>query len=378
LKRHIIIIAILLISGLFHVYPNNQIEISLLTCSSGSESYTAWGHSALRVIDKNKSLDIVYNFGLFDFNTPNFHLKFIRGKLKYHLGIQSTIDFYATYKAENRQIIEQKLSLTDENETKIIDRLTYLYRPENRYYYYNFTKKNCTTELRDLIFGEIGFEFQNKKISKTYRNLINESLTDNQWLKLGINLIFGKGVDDEIDRFKSMFLPDYLSNEINEVEANNKKLVVSQTIYNKVDQKKSSGLILLNPAIIFSILLILTTLFKSNKIQFSIFFIIGLTGILLLSIWLLTAHLESRNNFNLLWCNPLYLLSAILLFKENNKFEIYLAMVLQALIFVIFIVWIFKIQSWEIEFLPIVAILTRYNIRTIKKGYRNRIIYRKC
>ena len=107
------------------MYPNNQIEISLLTCSSGTESFTAWGHSALRVIDKNNSLDVVYNFGLFDFNTPNFHLKFIRGRLKYYLGIESTLNFYMDYKAENRQIIEQKLNLTNENEIKIIDRLTY-------------------------------------------------------------------------------------------------------------------------------------------------------------------------------------------------------------------------------------------------------------
>jgi hypothetical protein len=345
-----------------------------LTCSSGTESFTAWGHSALRVVDKNKSLDIVYNFGLFDFNTPNFHLKFIRGKLKYYLGIESTINFYKNYKDENRQIIEQKLNLSDENTIKIIERLTYLYIPENRYYYYNFAKKNCTTELRDLIFENIDIEIQNQRISKTYRNLINESVADKQWLKLGINLILGTAVDREIDRFKSMFIPDYLSNEINKVEANGYKLVMSETIYNKVVQKTSSNSFLLNPAIIFSILLILTLIFNSLKAQFVISSLIGLTGLLLLSIWFLTEHQELKNNFNLLWCNPLYLLSAILQFKEKNKLQIYLAMLLQAFILGIVLIWIFKVQNWEIAFLSIVSILTLYNIRIIKKGYRNRIM----
>lgn len=372
LKRRIIILSILLISGLFHVYPSNQIELSLLTCSSGTESFTAWGHSALRVIDKNKSLDVVYNFGLFDFNTPNFHLKFIRGKLKYYLGIESTVNFYKVYKDEGRQIIEQKLNLSDENTIKIIERLTYLYKPENRYYYYDFAKKNCTTELRDLIFENIDIE--NQKIGKTCRNLINESIADKQWLKLGINLILGMAVDGKIDRFKSMFLPDYLSTEINKVGANSNKLVISETIYNKVVQKTSSNSFLLNPAIIFSILFILTLIFNSPKAQFVISSLIGLTGLLFLSIWFLTEHQELKNNFNLLWCNPLYLLSAILLFKENNKFKVYLAMILQAFILGIVLIWIFKVQNWEIAFLPIVTILTLYNIRTIKNGYRNRIM----
>ena len=33
------------------------------------------------------------------------------------------------------------------------------------------------------------------------------------------------------------------------------------------------------------------------------------------------------------------------------------------------IIWIAKIQSWEIAFFPIVLILSIYNIRIIKTGY---------
>lgn len=171
-----------------------------------------------------------------------------------------------------------------------------------------------------------------------------------------------------------MFLPNYLNNEIKKVAVKGEKLVISETIYNGVDQKKSSCSLLLNPAIIFSILLILIIIFKSSKIQFSIFLVIGVTGLLLLVIWLLSEHQELKNNFNLLWCNPLYLLSTILLFKETSKLQIYLAMVLQAFIIGIITIWIFKIQNWEIAFLPIVAILTLYNFRTIKRGYRLRIM----
>ncbi|MDD2584789.1 MAG: DUF4105 domain-containing protein [Bacteroidales bacterium] len=54
------------------VYP----KISLLTCDSGNELYSTFGHSALRVYYPESGKDIVFNFGLFDFNTPYFYTKF--------------------------------------------------------------------------------------------------------------------------------------------------------------------------------------------------------------------------------------------------------------------------------------------------------------
>lgn len=369
LKRHVIILGLFLLIGL-HAYSDNQIEISLLTCSSGSESFTAWGHSAIRVIDKKQSIDIVYNFGLFDFDTPNFYLKFVKGKLKYKLGIHSTNRFFRTYFSENRQIIEQKLNLSDEDEIRIISKLEYLYKPENRYYYYDFSKKNCTSELRDLIFNNVETDFQNQNINKTYRIQINEYLTDKLWLKFGMNLIFGTGVDKKIDNYESMFLPDYLYWGLNNIKVNNKKLVSSETTFNKVEKNKSNYPFLLNPIFLFSVLLIIVLIYKSSKIQVPIFLITGITGLLILIVWLLTEHDELKNNFNLLWCNPLYLAIAFSQIKNNVKLKMYLSIILQAMLIGVVVIWLSQIQSFEIGFLPIVMILSIYNIRIIKAGLK--------
>jgi hypothetical protein len=370
LKNHLIILAIFLLLGLQYVYPNNQIEISLLTCSSGSESFSSWGHSAIRVIDKEQAIDIVYNFGLFDFDTPNFYLKFVKGKLKYKLGIHSTNRFFRTYFREDRQIIEQKLNLSDENEIKIIGRLEYLYRPENRYYYYEFSKKNCTSELRDLIFNNTETDLKKKKTNKTYRILINEFLTNRLWLKFGMNLIFGAGVDKKIDNYESMFLPDYLYWGLNNIKINNKKLVSNETTFNKVEKSKSNYPFLLNPILLFSILLIIVLIYKSSKIQLPIFLITGITGLLILIVWLLTEHDELKNNFNLLWCNPLYLAIAFSQIKNNVKLKMYLSIILQAMLIGVIVIWLSRVQSFEIGFLPIVMILSIYNIRIIKAGLK--------
>ncbi len=370
MKRHVIILGLFLLIRL-HAYSDNQIEISLLTCSSGSESFTAWGHSAIRVIDKKQSIDIVYNFGLFDFDTPNFYLKFVKGKLKYKLGIHSTNRFFRTYFRENRQIIEQKLNLSDEDEIKIIRRLEYLYRPENRYYYYDFLKKNCTSELRDLIFDNIESDFQNTKTNKTFRNQLDEYLTNKPWLKLGINLVFGVSVDRKIDKYESMFLPDYLYWGLNDIKVNNKKLVSSETIFNKVEKSKSNYPFLLNPIFLFSVLLIIVLIYKSLKIQVPVFLITGITGLLILIVWLLTEHDELKNNFNLLWCNPLYLAIAFIKIKNNVKLRMYLSIILQAMLIGVVVIWLSRAQSFEIAFIPIILILSVYNIRIIKKGIQS-------
>ncbi len=368
LKNHLLVLVIFFLLGIQSIYPNNRIEISLLTCSSGAESFSSWGHSAIRVIDHNKSIDIVYNFGLFDFDTPNFYLKFVKGKLKYKLGIHSTNRFFRTYFREDRQIIEQKLNLSDENEIKIIRRLEYSYRPENRYYYYEFSKKNCTSELRDLIFNNIETDLKKKITNKTYRILINEFLTNRLWLKFGMNLIFGTGVDKKIDNYESMFLPDYLYWGLNNIKVNNEKLVRSETTFNKVEKSKSNYPFLLNPILLFSVLLIIVLIYKSSKIQLSVFLIIGIIGLLISIVWLLTEHDELKNNFNLLWCNPLYLVIIFYQIKNNVKLKMYLSIILQAMLIGIVVIWLSRVQSFEIAFIPIILILSVYNIRIIKKG----------
>jgi hypothetical protein len=373
LKRNIILTLTILILGIQYVYPNNNIEISLLTCSSGQESYESWGHSAIRVKDYNNSSDITYNFGLFDFNTPNFYLKFIQGNLKYQLGIHNTNSFINSYIIEGRQVVEQKLNLSDECEKRMIEKLENLYKPENRFYYYNFVGKNCTTELRDLIFNNVNTDFNNKPTNKTARIIISEYLTEQLWTKFGMNLIMGSMVDREINIYNSMFLPDYLSLELNKVKVNGQSLVLNEKIHNLKKTSDKKPPFLLEPAFIFSVLAFFVLFYKSSSLQSMIFILVGIIGLLVLLISVFSHHPELKSNFNLLWCNPLYLISAFfLLTKSYIKLQMYLSFLLMSLIIGTLFVWILNLQSFEKGFLPIALILTIYNLRIVKTGY-NRV-----
>ena len=52
-------------------------------CSAGNELYVAFGYGNT-FGDTNKHLDLVFNYGTFDFTTPNFYLKFSQGRLLLH------------------------------------------------------------------------------------------------------------------------------------------------------------------------------------------------------------------------------------------------------------------------------------------------------
>jgi hypothetical protein len=133
-----------------------ELRISLITCSPGTELYSTFGHSALRVTDKSNGTDIIFNYGVFNFYDPDFYAKFVRGKLLYYLDQQNFTDFLQDYASENRSVSEQVLSMNCMEKKEMQQFLFTNLRPENKTYKYDFLFDNCTTRLRDLVFIKSG------------------------------------------------------------------------------------------------------------------------------------------------------------------------------------------------------------------------------
>ena len=113
-------------------------EISIITIGPGAELYDKFGHSAFRIQDSINGMDVVFNYGEYDFNTPNFYLKFAQGKLLYQLGVDYYKNFYPRYVAQNRWMKEQVLNLTHSEKQELSDFLWNNARPENKKYKYAF------------------------------------------------------------------------------------------------------------------------------------------------------------------------------------------------------------------------------------------------
>mgnify|MGYP001412066304 CR=1 FL=1 len=84
---------------------SEEAEISIITCGPDpNELYSAFGHSAVRVIDPVNRIDYAFNYGVFDFDQPNFYLNFARGRNYYMLAVYQYQDFEWAYKRDGRFI----------------------------------------------------------------------------------------------------------------------------------------------------------------------------------------------------------------------------------------------------------------------------------
>ena len=124
---------------------SDSIQISILTCSPGPAIYEVYGHTAIRVTNHTTGSDIVFNYGLFDFSSPNFIWRFTLGKTDYLLGADYYKNFERSYTRRGSEIYQQDLKISKEESEKLFQLLSIHAKPENRVYRYNFLDNNCAT-----------------------------------------------------------------------------------------------------------------------------------------------------------------------------------------------------------------------------------------
>ena len=367
---------------------SEESEISVLTIGPGNSLNDAFGHSAFRVRDKRKQIDLVYNYGIYDFNTPNFYTKFAQGKLNYLIGRNYYEDFYNGYVYQNRTIEEQILNLTDNEKQQVFDYLENNYKPENRAYLYDFFYDNCATRIKGVLIKNcnsgITFNEPENFQAETFRTLIQNQLEANTWGSVGIDIALGSVIDRPATQEEHMFLPEFIHAFFKEATlSNGKKLVKkNQLIFEKRDLKVKSN-ILISPLFVFSIfgLLIIAITFldyKNNKrnriLDIVIFAFTGVIGVFILLLWFATDHSATAQNYNLLWAFALNIFMLKQVYKSTVKtwFVKYLKFLVIMLSLLTFH-WLVGIQVFAIALLPLfIALAIRYVF--LIWYYKNRIV----
>ncbi len=361
-------------------YSGCKLRVSLLTCTPGQELYSTFGHSAVRVSDSSTGMDIIYNYGTFDFNDPNFYSKFTQGKLLYFVSVDKFDNFLEEYEYEQRGIIEQVINLSCREKEKLVAALQENTKEENKYYKYDFVYDNCTTRLRDIVFKNANEPVDTKNIRPengvTFRNLIHEYLDKSYqyWSKLGIDILLGSPIDRKISNSEAMFLPDYLLKGFDSTSISGKLLISEKNEILKatLQTNKTS---LLSPFAIFAILFLLIAVlsfFKNTNKFFSVFdfllfFLSGALGLLILFMWFGTDHPECRNNFNLAWAFPLHFIVVFFIYKKWNWLRYYF-LFNSIILLLLLLSWKWLPQEMNNALLPIVGLLmVRSSIR-YKKG----------
>ena len=192
---------------------SDNARISLITCAPGEELYARFGHTALRVYDPENNLDVVFNYGIFDFNTDHFYWKFVRGETWYELGCTSMRWFMLEYEQEKRAVYQQELILRPEERETLWQELIANAQPENKLYLYNFVFDNCATRPYRLICKACKDSVSSPYIGytgQTYRAFIRHYIGRYSWANAGINLLFGRKADQPMDSEQRLFLPEEL------------------------------------------------------------------------------------------------------------------------------------------------------------------------
>ncbi|WP_243456785.1 lipoprotein N-acyltransferase Lnb domain-containing protein [Polaribacter batillariae] len=265
-KRVLLLLILIVFSKVFYAQAKLSVysEVSIVTAGSGSELYEAFGHSAIRVKDPLLKLDIIYNYGIFDFNAPNFYSNFAQGKMYYKLERYPFKYFLRSYQLEKRWVKQQVLNLNQAEKQAFFMYLENNALPKNATYLYDPFFNNCATILRDIttsiLKDKVNFNTASLENGKTLRELMNAEITHNTWGNFGINLIAGTILDKKRTPLEYMYLPDYVfknfKNATIEIEGAQKPFVKKEeTLLNYKEIKSKTSF--LNPILVFSAFAIL-------------------------------------------------------------------------------------------------------------------------
>jgi hypothetical protein len=341
-------------------------RVSIITCDTGNESYSLFGHTALRITDADNNLDVVYNYGAFDFATPNFVAKFAKGDLQYFAIAHSFTDFMSQYTYEQRSVFEQELVIPLASKQQLFDNLNNAMASEERYYTYKFIDRNCTSMIVEILNKTLGANVVVKKsdTNKTYRSILYPYFDNSFYQKLGTSIIFGSKVDEYGTR---IFLPFELLNSLEKTQFEKHPLCKeTKTILNFKKEASSSWW-----DNIYTFLLVLGIIVLLNKKSVDVFYlsIMGMLGLFFGFMGFYSSHQELAYNYNILLFNPLLLVLLYFVYTQNKKWIINIAVVTIFFLFVYLAFMINKIHLLIVLplFLTNMALLIKMIIMNSKR-----------
>ncbi len=305
-----------------NVKQHDSIEVSLITCTPGSELWAQYGHTALRFHNLTTNVDLAVNYGVFSSNQPYFILRFIFGLTDYRIYVEPFASFLSEYIEAGRGVTEQKLDLTYADKLSIIKALEENILPENQVYRYNIFHDNCSTRARDLIVNHL----TNGTVqyppaagdSCTFRTMVHGYNKVTPWVQFGEDWLLGLPADYATSKAAQQFLPYNLQEDFDKAVYNGNPLVSStrMIVTPKTDTAGDSHNI--TPLDVIIIMFIITIAFeiyeyRNKRVLWGIdlFYMIltGLPGIVL-ALMIFSQHPTVSLNLLILFINPLPLFFA--------------------------------------------------------------------
>ena len=332
----------------------DDVVISLITCYPGPDVYELYGHTMLRV--QYGDIDMVYNYGIFDFDAPNFIYRFVKGETDYKVAGYDGAYMLVGYRS--RKVVEQQLNLTSRQAMQVLLALVENARPENATYRYNYVYDNCATRPRDIIEGVLGDKLHYGEMhdTLTFRQEMRRYNANYAWQQFGIDLVLGSGIDYTLSYREQMFVPMVLMQAFAEagVERDG-RLVPLVTSTRVLNNGSDSGDILpstpawqsplaVSVAVLVLVLVMSWLDVRRGKVSrwtdSLLFGIAGLCGLLVFFLIFVSTHAATSPNFNGFWLHPFALLPAVLVWIKKAKRVLYFYHFANfAVVFLLLVLW---------------------------------------
>lgn len=355
---------------------SSEARVSILTHSPwNGAAYALFGHAAIRVKDDSIGLDRVFNYGIFDFNQPNFIARFALGDTDYMLGYSYFDHYVWGYLANGQSIDEQIIDLTQAEKQRVWEALYINALPENRVYRYNFFFDNCSTRLFEILEQSISAKIVLFPTPPTtFRELVSSLLRHEPWLSFGINIVLGSPADRLITEKEKLFLPHLLREAIHRatvipIKGPVYKLEHSQRQLAAAKQEKTNANIL-SPLLVGIVLFVVALGVSMQELKqkkrtknsryfdCAIYLPASIAGTILFFLMFCSSHPCISPNWNILWINPLYFFPLFTVFTKKRSSWQYLYHFINFAVLTVFAIfsWWSK-QQFVFAIVPYVFVL---------------------
>lgn len=379
-----LLLFLLVLTGVFHPtlvsaqegHLSDSAFVTLITVSPGEEIYAHYGHTAIRVADPKNGFDLVFNYGLFDFNSPNFIFRFVRGETDYLCGAFDYDIFLLEYQGENRNVTEQVLNLKPAEKEAVWQALVKNSLPENRMYRYNFFFNNCSTKPRDVVVKELHgkVDYRTNGYYPSLRSVLHHYTDQHPWTQFGIDFVIGAQADDSASLSDQQFAPELLCRSfatavvIDSSGAARPLVLETRQAVRQDSSKLPPRSLLPKPeTVMWFLFLALAALsfweFRKGihyqAVTTALYVVFGLTGSLIAFLVLFSVHPTTHVNYLLLWQNPLHLVFAFGMVFETFRKKIarhYLSLNVKLQLLALVGIWIFP-QHLHPAMLPLLLLM---------------------
>lgn len=320
--------------------PGSELAVTLITFGVGPEIWERFGHNALWIHDEKNGTDVAYNWGLFDFEQPDFMKRFLTGDTKYWMGSEDALTMVSNYHNIGRPVTLQRLNLTPAQALALRDFVEWNAREENKYYRYDYFRDNCSTRLRDALDRALGGALRaatdGQATDLTYRGESLRLVDGDLPVQVGMDIALGRRADEPLTAWQAFFIPMRLRDAVRRLaipgpDGTPVKLVTdeqviapapgTQPITEATDppdltvRATIAGLLL--ALVAFGLRVMMRTrrgaAWGLALLGAAWSLLCGALGVMLLIAWFATKHVFWAWNENLLLCSPLWIPLVILI-----------------------------------------------------------------